>query len=193
MTPSPPHPKLYVMRVVWGALCATALFYPLILVAAGHAEPAARAPDSVLVIALTAVSLIVAALSVFFPRMLFPQMAQGRGRSLLSVEQRFSDDGQHGFREVASVATTRSFDDPVAAENAAFAVYYTRLILELALAEAVSNFGLVLGFLGLGLRSTLPFFALALALQLARFPTRDRVLSAFEEALGARFPGPRTE
>ncbi|MFO0649586.1 MAG: hypothetical protein U0326_25355 [Polyangiales bacterium] len=193
MTAPQQAPRLKTMRIIWGALCFSVVLYPMILVAAGHAEPSVRQPESSFIAAITVVALVVAALSVVMPKLLFPQMARGRARLLISEDRAITDQGQHGFRDVASSVLTRTFNDPVAAENAAFGVYFTRLILELALAEAVANFGFVLAFLGLGLKSTAPFFAVALVLQLARYPTRDTVLRAFEDALGARFPGPRTE
>lgn len=192
MTQPQGSPRLQTMKIIWGALCASVVMYPLVLVASGHGDPSPRGPEPVLVTTLTVMALIVSALSVAMPRMLFPQMARGRARALVSEDRAVTDEGQHGFREAASSVMTRTFSDPEAAEGAAHAVYFTRLILELALAEAVANFGVVLGILGLGLKTVLPFFAVALVLQLARFPTRDKVLTAFEEALGARFPGPRT-
>lgn len=193
MTAPQQAPRLTTMRVIWGALCFSVVLYPLILVASGHAEPAQRQPESSFVMILTVMALLVSASSVVMPKLLFPQMARGRARLLISEDRAITDQGQHGFRDVASSVLTRTFTDPVAAENAAFGVYFTRFVLELALAEAVANFGFVLAFLGLGLKSTAPFFAVALVLQLARYPTRDTVLRAFEEALGARFPGSRTE
>jgi F0F1-type ATP synthase membrane subunit c/vacuolar-type H+-ATPase subunit K len=191
--PAPKRPSIATMQILWGALCASVTFYPMIMVAAGHGAARAPGPDATLVIALTAVAVVVGVMSVVFPRFTYAQGARQRGATLIGEARTITDQGQHGFRDVATSTMTSTFRDAEAAETAAFALYQVNLILGLALAEAVANFGLVLGFLGMGVARTLPFFAAALALQLPRFPTRDKVLTAFEEAVGARFTAARTE
>lgn len=185
--------RLFVMRVLWGALCFSVVVYPGILVLTGHSQPGPREPDQVMVNALSAMACVMTAMSLLFPRALFARAAKAAADGLFREEREAVDGGQHGFREVATSVMVRSFTDPAAAETKAFAVFNTRLILELAFAEAIANFGFVLGFLGLGVVRVLPFFFVALVLQLLRFPTRNGVLSAFEEATGARFAGQRTE
>ncbi len=185
--------RLRVMRTLWGALCFTAVIFPGLLVLTGHSLPGPREPDAVMVYALAAMSCVMTAMSLVFPRVIYTRGAKAAAEGLFREDREAVDAGQHGFREVASSVLVRNFTDPEAAEAAAFRLHQTRLILELALAEAVSNFGFILGFLGLGVVRVMPFFVVALSLQLARFPTRGRVRSAFEEATGARFAGPRIE
>lgn len=175
------------MRVLWAALIATPGLYAMVLVVTHKAEATAPGPNGVMVVGLTAGALIVAALSVVLPGAMARRGA-ARTEPATREEQTYSDAGDHGFREAATATTTRALVDPAAAEAAAFRAAFTPFVLGMALAEAVANFGFVLGFLGGGLRLAGPFFAACVALQAVRFPTRAGVLARYEAAVGARFP-----
>ncbi len=187
MLTTPRSPSLFTMQVLWGALIVTPGLYTLILVVTQKAEAAAQGPDAVLVAGISACALFVAALSVALPRVMARRRAE-RSEPATRDDQTYADQGDHGFREAATATTTRVLADPAAAEAAAFRTGYAPFIVGMALAEAVANFGFTLGFLGGGLRLAGPFFAVCVALQAVRFPTRAGVLARYEEAVGARFP-----
>ncbi len=191
MTTQPP--QLSTMRILWGALLASVLIYPVILVVTRKVDALSPGPEPAVVMALTVTALAVGAMSFVLPRVLQRNAVRAQAAKLVGEEQRYPDEGRHGFRDAATAVTAQTIRDPARAEGVALRTYMTRFILEMALAEAVANVGLVLGFLGLGLARALPFFVAAVALQAIRFPTRERALAALEDALGARFPGSRME
>lgn len=181
---------LRTMRVLWAALLGSVLIHPVILVATRHAEPGPHVPEDVIAIALALTALCTAVASVVMPGTLMRNaIAQRLAANPLPTEeqQSYTDRGDHGFREAAAVKTERVFSNPVEAEQMAFRMGMTPFILGIALAEAVAHFGLVLGFMGAGLLHAAPYFVVCLALQAPRYPTREGILRAFEEAAGGRF------
>lgn len=182
--------RLNVLRVLWSALLASVLLLAGVAVMTGHLEPMHPESSAQLVIPLSAVGVVVAVMSVLMPRVLYVNIAKAqlpRAGALIDVSE-YRDQGQHGFREVAPAVRYQGFADPALAESVVFAGYQTPFILGMALAEAVAHFGFVLAFLGQGLVRAWPFFAVAVALQAARFPTRASILRAFEDATNTRFP-----
>lgn len=181
--------RLTTMRILWAALLSSVAVYAGIVVATGKAEPATPAPDPMMIVVMSGAALMTAVMSFVLPPIVFRKAALTNNAP--------TDDGaplpesreQRAAREQVTSAAAGVLRDPAAAEAAAFRHYQTRMILELALSESVALFGLILAFMGFGLYRAAPLFAAAAVLMLLRFPTRDRVLSAYEEAVGARFPG----
>jgi len=184
-------PQVRTMQILWAALFGTPFMYVLVVISTGHAAATEPGPPTLYYGLFALLSLSLSATSLVLPGVL--QGRAARGAALLSglevdEGQRYEPEHEQGFREAAAAEVERRFRDPRRAAQTAARVYMTPFILGMALAEAVANLGLVLAFLGAGIRAALPFFAATLALQAMRFPSRARVLAAFEERTGVRFP-----
>ena len=184
-------PQVRTMQMIWGSLVVTTLLYPFVVVSTGRAAAAEPGPPALFYGVFALFSLSLGAMSLALPGLM--QKRAARGAALVSglevdEAQRCEPEREQGFRDPAAARVERVFRDPQRAALTAARVYLTPFVVGAALAEAVANLGLVLAFLGAGIRPALPFFAAALGLLAARFPTTERVLAAFEETTGVRFP-----
>jgi hypothetical protein len=182
--------RIRMMQILWAALLVTPFMHALVVAATRHLEPTEPGPPTLFFGAFAGLSLVLGGMSVVLPGVMRRQATRGAMLvSGLEVDdvQRYDPAHEQGFRDAAAAQVERVFRDPQAAAAKAAQVYMTPFIVGMALAEAVANFGLVLAFLGGGLRAAVPFFAVTIALQATRYPTRARVLAAFEEHTGVRF------
>lgn len=182
-----PPPTFFTLRILWVALLASNAAYLGIVffVRAGRAATATWSDARSLAPAFALVAVGLAVVSVLLPPRLY---AAGVAARTVATRDDVKDDpmgAQQGFRRPA--ATERVFADPAAARAVAFGAYLPPFIFGMALAEAVSLLGFVLGFLGAAPWMFVPFFAAGIALQATRCPTATGVERAFAAALGARF------
>lgn len=178
--------QLLTARILWGALLASNLAYVVILqvLRSGSSMPPPT-PIVTLLPMLALLGVVNLAMSFALPRVFYARAASAY-RPAVREDVAADPLGARGFRTAA--ASERVFAEPEAARQQALAVFMTPFILGMALAESVSIFGLVLGFLGGHYREVLPFFALGVLAQVVRFPTAEGVEGSFARAHGARFP-----
>ncbi len=179
--------RLLTVRILWAALLSTNFVYLGVLAYVRDHRAPLPAPASAMVMAMAVAGLANAVMSFVMPQMIYRRAALATG--VATREGLMGDPlgATQGFRTAA--ASGRVFGDDRAARQAAFRVYQTPFIMGMAMAEAVSLFGFVLGFLGAEWAQVLPFFAVGIAAQAARLPTMGRVEGMFEAAHGARFGG----
>jgi hypothetical protein len=137
---------------MWLALLSSQAFYLALLNVPGLIEVAPEPPPAMIRYVLMGMALLAAVASFALPRFLW-------NNALKQTDYRVPQD------------TARGHDE--AALRQGMKLGMTAFILGLALNESVAIFGLVLGFLGERWMVTTPFFALAMGLMLARFPTQE--------------------
>jgi hypothetical protein len=182
-----PSPALHTQRILWISLLASNALYLGVLFYLRAARGGQPFPpiDPALAPAFAVVALGVSAASVLLPRRLYAAFTPS---APVETREDVKDDplgAMQGFRRPAP--SERVFVDADAARRIALQRNATPFIVGMALAESVSLLGFVLGFLGAGEAIFLPFFAVGVALQAARFPTMAAIERAFEAAHGARF------
>lgn len=182
-----PSPALRTQRILWIALLTSNALYlgVLFYLRAARGGPPLAPIDPALAPAFAAVALGVSAASVLLPRRIYATVAAS---APVETREDVKDDplgAMQGFRRPAP--SERVFADADAARRLALQRNATPFILGMALAESVSLLGFVLGFLGAGEATFLPFFAVGIALQASRFPTMAAIERSFEAAHGARF------
>lgn len=178
--------NLQTPRILWGALVSSnALYFGLLLyLNTADARRAGLHPDPTLALVFAPVALGLAVASVLLPARLHAAAARA---AAVETRDDLRDDplgATQGFRRPAS--SERVFADPAAARRAALQAFLAPFIVGMAMAESVSLFGLVLGFLGFGLAVVAPFFVVGAGLQATRYPTEAAVEGPFERAHGAR-------
>ena len=177
--------NLQTPRILWGALLAsnTLYFGILLYLNATVAQRAELHPDPTLAPVFAAAALGLAVASVLLPSRLHAAAARA---AAVETRDDLSDDplgATQGFRRPAS--SERVFADPAAARRAALQAFLSPFIVSMAMAESVSLFGFVLGFLGFDLAVVAPFFVVGAGLQATRYPTEAAVEGPFERAQGA--------
>ena len=178
--------NLQTPRVLWGALLTSnALYFGVLLyLNATVAQRAELRPDPTLAPVFAMVALGLAVASVLLPSRLHAAAAR---TAAVETRDDLMDDplgATQGFRRPAS--SERVFSDPAAARRAALQAFLSPFLVGMAMAESVSLFGFVLGFLGFGVVVVAPFFAVGAGLQATRFPTEAAIEGPFERAHGAR-------
>jgi len=179
--------RLLTSRILWGSLLSSNVIYLGVLAYVREQRTPPPTPASALVMALALAGLTNTVMSFVVPYMVYRRAA-----TATRVETREGLMGDplgatQGFRTAA--ASGRVFSDEGAARSVAFQLYQAPFIVGMAMAEAVSLFGFVLGFLGAEWAQVLPFFAVGITAQAVRFPTARRVEGLFEAVHGARFGG----
>jgi hypothetical protein len=127
------------------------------------------------------VSVPIAAMSLILPERIF-------GKALLAakhpIEERPDPDAIGMYRD--SAPKIRVFADPKQAEQRAWIVYQPALIIAIALGEAITVNGFLLGHLGYSAAEAGAFFAVGIALTAWRFPRRATIVTALERAYDAK-------
>ncbi len=178
--------RLLTARILWASLLLTNFIYLGVLAYLRSSRTPPPEPASTLVMGLAVAGLANAVMSFVLPRSIHRRAALATGTE--TREGLMGDPlATQGFRTAA--ASGRVFSDDRAARRAAFQVFQSPFVVGMAMAESVSLFGFVLGFLGAEWAQVLPFFAVGIAAQAVRFPTLGRVEGMFEAAHGARFGG----
>jgi len=124
------------------------------------------------------VAMSVAVMSVVFPNFMWKSTL--KTAQIPSHEQE-DPDSPAGFRKTIRVAS-----NPGQLIARLRAGYQTKTILGCALGESVALFGFVLGFLGLPIVMTLPFFLVSMGLILSHFPSEAKMLKTAEGILEMR-------
>ncbi len=168
------------MRVLWLGLLGSHVV--LMVMIAAHLARGAEGNEMPphLPEMLGALALGLAVVSVVFPAKAFDQGL----RSMAVRTTNEVGEAVGSFRESAPV--TKVVADPEQAVVDAFARFQTAMIVGLSLAEAISLFGFMIGFMGGPVYGYAPFFALGIALTLSKFPRLVTITSAIERVKGAR-------
>jgi hypothetical protein len=179
-TPNP----LTTARILWFALnVSTVLMLVVVLVVRAQGGVPATPEEPILLPVLGAVSLCLAVVSLVLPGRL---RRQALANANLALRQEVDDRESVGaFRQ--SAPTINVFADPARAKRLAWASYQTAFILGMALCEASSCIGIVIGMLGFPMAQTVPFFALSWLLMLPRFPSEKAAFGMLEAIYDARF------
>ena len=173
--------RLHVPRILWGALLASQVVYVGVL-SAGLVQPE-RPPDPIMLPVLIGTATVVAIASFLLPEII---RRGAIAKSGIVVHDIPDPEAPIGFRGAAP--TIRGYADPARVIARAFPLGFTPLILSLALAEAISIFGLTLGVTGHGPEAWAGFFAVGMTLTAIRFPTADTFLRPIEKHTGVRLP-----
>lgn len=168
-------------RLLWTALFFAPLTYLMVLqVAARPTEPA----DEIIRWALLAASVIGLGWSIFLPRILHRARVR---KSQEFVTEEVDDLGApRGFRVAAP--KKRVLQDPKRAFDHATKLYFTPMIVGLAMAESIAVQGLLLGIMGFAPPVYLPHFAVGWLAMLPHFPSREKIVSVVEKETGVTFP-----
>jgi hypothetical protein len=143
-------PLLTTPRILWASLLMSQLIYAyLLLFAAPHPD---APPDPMLPMVLAAAAFGVAIASFVVPAVLSRSMAS------------------------QPTAPIMGHEDAAAARRRAMSARFVPFIVSLAMSEAVSIFGLVVGWLGHPLTTWAPFLVAGMLLTAWRFPTEARML-----------------
>ena len=182
-----PPPNYHTLRIFWVALLVSNAIYMgvVFFLRAGRAAAETQSDPRSMAPAFALVALGLAVASVLLPPRLYAAGVSARPVATRDDVKSDPMGAQQGFRRPAP--TERVFAAPAAARGVALAAYLPPFIVGMALAEAVSLLGFVLGFLGAAPWMFLPFFGVGIALQATRFPTVSGVERAFGAAQGARF------
>lgn len=180
--------NLMVARILWGALLSTHFIYLVVLATVrGNGSAPQQAPAQTMVLTMAAMAVGNAVMSFVVPRLVYARAVAANPPETREAVMGEAVGGTPGFRTAAP--SQRVFSDAAAARRQAVQLFQAPFIVGMAMAESVSLFGFVLGFLGAEWAQVLPFFALGIVAQAVRFPTVATVEGMFEQASRARFPG----
>jgi hypothetical protein len=175
-------PRQRIARILWAAILTSQGMFVFVLYFLQHSGSLPTSPETPhMSVALGAVSVGIAAMSVILPKQIF-------GKALLAarhpIEERHDPDAVGMYRD--SAPKIRVFSDAKHAEQRAWSAYQPALIIGIALCEAITLNGFVLAFLGYGAAEVAPFFAVGMTLTAARFPRRATIVAALEKAYDAK-------
>ncbi|CAN5331695.1 hypothetical protein BH09MYX1_BH09MYX1_30370 [soil metagenome] len=173
--------RLLTMRILWMSLIVSVLAFAAVVF---YVEVPQVTPQAFMLPAFGVVAIANAVISVVFPAHQRKKMMVAQLSRL--VVERANPAAEVTFREAAP--PIKVFDDPRAVWAKAFALYQTPFILALAISESVGLFGVVLVFQGFPRVTALPFLALSLMLQIARFPTAEKIAASVKSATGVDLP-----
>jgi len=174
--------RMITPRILWGALLASTGIYLVIL---QTLELAPGEPDPMMLPALAIAGAFSAITSIAWPAY---AQRQAAASATFEIEEVPDPNAQGMFRD--QVPTLRRFADPDAVVSKGMALFFTPYILAMALAESVAIYGFVLGFLGFDLVTIIPFWVVAWALMLVRFPRWSDVIAPLEKAHDTSFVPP---
>ena len=170
--------RLQTVRILWmGLFFSSLLLLFMITSHVVHDEEAHMPPHMPEM--LGALALGIAIISIVLP-------ARGFDAALRAMDVSFENEvGEPvgSFRE--SAPTRKLIAKPHDTVLAAFTRYQTPFIIGMALAESISLFGFMLGFMGAHPYAYAPFFALGLGLMAWKFPRLVTITSALERVKGA--------
>ncbi len=172
--------RLRTLRTQWLVLTASNLAFAGIVTSGMLTERGGTPPH--LAELFAAMSLGIAIVSVAFP-------ARHLDLALRRMRVHVSEHAGEivgSFR--ASVPIRRVIDEPERVVADALGTYQTPFLLGMALTEAIALFGVMLGFQGTPVWACLPFFALALAIMIAKYPSVEIVTRALERVTNASCP-----
>lgn len=139
--------RLMTLRTLWAAMTVSTLLMAGVEVHLRGATPAPPPPPATTLYGLTVAAAVVAVVSLVLPRRLYAQAVAQRGK------------------RIEGAATDAQLADRLP-------LFMTPFILGVALSEAVSTFGFLVGRLGGERAHALALLGAGTLLTLARFPTR---------------------
>lgn len=166
---------LQTLRIVCGAIAFTNLIYFGILFAVTRPN---QLENPMMLPVMGFVAMSVAVMSVVFPDFMWKGALKS---AQIPAHEQEDPDSPSGFRKTIRVAS-----NPEQLIARLRAGYQTKTILGCALGESVALFGFVLGFLGLPIVMTLPFFLVSMGLILNHFPSEAKMLKTAEGILDMR-------
>ncbi len=175
--------RLMTPRILWAALLFSTLMLGVLPYVATLPD---QPPNPILLPVFGAVALGQVVLGLVFPETAMRKSLATRLTKL--IVERPNPAAEVTFREAAP--PIKAFDDPNVVWPQVFMIWQTSFILKMALAESVGLMGLVLPFQGFPREYTLPFVAVAVTLQIARFPTAAKIQAAVQKATGVELPLP---
>ncbi len=167
------------IRTLWFALLPSNLIF-VALLANGFGAKAASSQAHAMAPMLGALAAGIAVLSFFLPARIFA-IALRSAKIAVSEE---AGEGLGGFRQATLAQKTVA--RPTETVLDALARWRPTFLIGMALAESISLFGLMVGFLGAPALVYLPFIAAGLAIMLVKYPRLETVTSAIERASGAK-------
>ncbi|HEU4412325.1 MAG TPA: hypothetical protein VFS43_44190 [Polyangiaceae bacterium] len=174
--------QLRVATILWFALLFASLLYPGILVSLRSTGLEPPPPDFALAPAFYAVALVAAVMSFVLPRIKYAATLKPFASRVEAVAGGAAP--WPGYR--SKVEGERVLRLQAGDLRALVGGFVTALILALAMSEAVSLLGFVLGFLGFPAPVWAPLSAAGPLLIALRFPSERAVLGPLERAHGAR-------
>lgn len=167
------EPSPHTPIILWCALLGSQFIYVGLLLAPGLlTAPSTEPPEPGLALVFAAVAIALAITSFVLPMVLL--------RTALANAEVEIEEVPTGFRQMGP--SIRRFANLADAERVSIRVGLTPMILGLALSEAVSVLGFILGFLGHPMLVWTLFFVCGIVLTAIRFPTRQRFLEALARA-----------
>lgn len=182
-TPSALAARIMTARVLWAAMLASTGVYAGILVA-GVVPPPPDAAPVPWPILLGAAGLCAVA-SFIVPGLVHRSALT---KTTFEVEELPLGEAPTGYRTAGDKYRRLT----PAAYDAALRIYFTPLILALALSEAVALFGFVGALTGQPIMYCLPFLGIGALLIALRFPTWHTILAPIEKQTNAVAPPPGT-
>ncbi len=171
--------RIRVPRIVWGAMLASLGAYAAAIVTSVQGAP----PGGEL---LPLPVLIGLAASCAIASFVAPSLVhrQAIARATIAVEELPLNTAPTGYRSTGG----RYLRLTPAVYDIALALYFTPLILSLALSEAVAIFGVLAGFSGMPPTHWAPFLGASALLIAVRFPTWRAAIAPIEKHTGAVAP-----
>lgn len=170
--------RLKTVRILWLALVMTNAIY--IGMVSSHAAISPDAAPPYMAEMFGALAFGIAILSIVMPARGFEAGLRNMKVELVEVP----GEVVGSFRESAPL--TRVIAEPERALADAFVRFQTPFILGMALAESISLFGFMLGFMRAAPIVYMPFFAAGTVLMLSKFPTEQRMVRALERVKNAK-------
>jgi hypothetical protein len=180
----PPASLLTTPRILWLALLASQVIYVVLLVVPGLLSLPEEPADPSMLPLLIGIAGADAIGSFVLPAFLRRKAAAAAAIPIADVPD---PDAPTGFRGVAP--TIRTYVNRSAARRTAIQIGFAPFIIALALSEAITVMGFLLGFLGFPPLAWAPFFAVGMALTAARFPTERMFFAPIERHTGVRLGG----
>lgn len=170
-------------RILWAALLFSTLMLGVLPYVATLPD---QPPNPILLPVFAAVALGQVAFGLVFPEATMKKALATQLTKL--IVERPNPAAEVTFREAAP--PIQAFEDPNAVWSKVFMIWQAPFILKMALAESVGLMGLMLPFQGFPREYALPFVAVGAILQIARFPTAEKIQAAVKKATGVDLPLP---
>ena len=171
-------PMIRIMRLIWGAFCAAAVFYCVLAYVMTQNRPETTTvtqPD--LLLPISAVAVLCLAASFFVPRFL---LSDARVRGVLTSG--VLPPGGDGFVKPAPAIPgadkLRTLPEEERRLPHLLVLYQSSMIVSLALVEAVSIFGLILVIMGHSWPTILPFALATILFAIPHLPRPEAMLEA---------------
>jgi hypothetical protein len=175
--------KLFTLRVLWmGMMTSSVLFVVVLFIVRGNRGNMSQ-PNPILPVVLGVIGVGMAVASYLVPRVWYRNILATKK---VAIEEEAKPGAFGQYRQEGP--TERVFAKPRDAFNQALRLYNTPFILSMALAEAISIDGLVVGMTGHPVAVALPFFLVGTGLIAEKFPSVSFITKQIERAHDAKMP-----